>query len=186
MADLLTLITVAAEVTDGYDRDDWKHWTDADRDGQDTRQEVLDAESLAATVVANRRIRQGLWRSLYDGQQITDAGQLDIDHVVALGEAHESGGWAWDASTRELYANDLTNPDHLIAVSRGTNRSKGKRDPAEWLPPDTASWCQYLALWTIVKVRWGLTMDQAEYNRILQEANSSCTTLRVDPARIER
>ncbi len=184
LADLLGQITIAVEAAYEYNRSDWKHWTDADRDGQDTRQEVLDAESSEATVVGNGRIRQGLWRSLYDAQQITVAGDLDVDHVVALQEAHQSGGWAWDARTRELYANDLTNPDHLIAVSKSTNRSKGARDPAEWLPPDTASWCQYLFMWTIVKIRWELTMDQAEHNRILQEANSSCSEIRIDPAQV--
>lgn len=181
LGELLERITVSAEVAEGYDRDDWKHWTDEDRDGQDTRQEVLAAESLAATVVANGRIREGRWQSIYDGQEITVAGDLDVDHVVALAEAHQSGGWAWNALTKELYANDLRTADHLIAVSKGSNRSKGARDPAEWLPPDRNSLCQYLIWWTTIKVRWNLSMDQAEYNTILNEANSTCSNVRIDP-----
>ena len=69
----------------------------------------------------------------YSVWMITDASQLDIDQLVPLKEAHESGRYAWDAQTRQAYANDLRDPNHLIAVDRSLNRQKGARDPAEYL-----------------------------------------------------
>ena len=180
LAELLTLVTIATEQSEGYNRDDWNHWVDADGDGLDTRQEVLAEEALADPLVEGGRIREGQWYSHYDGEEITVARQLDVDHVVALAEAHQSGGWAWDALTRQLYANDLSLPEHLIAVSAGTNRSKGARDPAEWLPPDSEALCTYLAWWTTIKYRWQLTMDQAEYNTILHHATNDCADTQID------
>ncbi|MCQ3811796.1 MAG: HNH endonuclease family protein [Acidimicrobiia bacterium] len=182
MAELLTQVTITSEQQVGYDRGDWEHWIDADGDGLDTRQEVLADETLVDPVVANGRIREGQWFSYYDDQEFTVARQLDVDHVVALAEAHQSGGWAWDALTRQLYANDLSFPDHLIAVSAGSNRSKGARDPAEWLPPDSEALCTYLAWWTTIKYRWGLSMDQAEFDAIHHFAITDCADTQIDLA----
>ena len=61
----------------------------------------------------------GNWIDPYSGLEITDATTLDIDHLVPLKEAHESGGFAWDTEKRRSYANDLVDPDCLIAVCRG-------------------------------------------------------------------
>jgi len=182
LAELLTLVTITTEQTEGYDRGDWEHWIDADGDGLDTRQEVLADETLVDPVVAGGRIREGQWFSYYDDQEFTVARQLDVDHVVALAEAHQSGGWAWDALTRQLYANDLSFPDHLIAVSAGSNRSKGARDPAEWLPPDPEALCTYLAWWTTIKYRWELSMDQAEFDAIHRFATTDCADTQIDLA----
>ena len=182
LAELLTQVTIASEQQAGYDRGDWEHWIDADGDGLDTRQEVLADETLVDPVVAGGRIREGQWLSYYDDQEFTVARQLDVDHVVALAEAHQSGGWAWDALTRQLYANDLSFPDHLIAVSAGSNRSKGARDPAEWLPPDSEALCTYLAWWTTIKYRWELSMDQAEFDTIHHFATTDCVDTQIDLA----
>ena len=164
----------------GYDRADWNHWVDEDGDGLDTRQEVLVSESLQNPEISGNRVEGGLWTSLYDGEQSTSPSNFDVDHVVALGEAYESGGWAWDTLTRQLYANDLTFPDHLIAVSAGANRSKGARDPAEWLPPNREALCTYLTWWTTIKVRWELAMDKAEHQTIAHHASEECADTRID------
>ena len=76
----------------------------------------------------------GSWLGAYSGDVFTDASKLDIDQLVPLKEAHESGGYAWDAARRRDYANDLSDPNTLIAVDRGLNRQKGAGDPSEWLP----------------------------------------------------
>ena len=104
----------------------------------------------------------GSWSEPYSRKTITDASQLDIDHLVPLKEAHESGGFAWDADRRRDYANDLSGPNTLIAVDRGLNRQKGAGDPAEWLPPNKAYQAEYAAAWVAVKRKWGLTADAKE------------------------
>ena len=93
---------------------------------------------------------------------ITDASKLDIDPLVPLKEAHESGGHAWYPDKRRDYANDLSDPNTLIAVDRGLNRQKGAGDPADWLPPNQAYQVEYAQAWVAVKLKWGLTADAKE------------------------
>ena len=147
-----------AERSAGYDRSDWPHWSDLDRDGCDTRCEVLSTE----------RRSDGSWYSVFDGLVSTAAREFDIDHLVPLAEAHESGGWNWDRATRQRFANDEGYEHSLIAVSASSNRSKGKRDPAEWLPPDAGSHCFYADAWVRVKHRWSLSLDSAEAGALRQ------------------
>lgn len=154
--ELLTEIAIEAERTDGYSRADWRHWSDFDSDGCDTRCEVL----------ADERRPSGDWYSAFDGQVTDNPSTFDIDHFVPLAEAHESGGWAWDDETRELFANDQEYAHSLIAVSASSNRSKGKRDPAEWLPPAEGIHCFYAEAWVVVKWRWQLGVDQTEHDAL--------------------
>ena len=104
----------------------------------------------------------GSWSEPYSRKTITDASQLDIDHLVPLKEAHESGGFDWDADRRRDYANDLSDPNTLIAVDRGLNRQKGASDVSEWLPPNQAYLVEYSEAWVAVKRKWGLTADAKE------------------------
>ena len=159
-----------------YDRHDWRHWTDADRDCQNARQEVLIAESLTPVGYADERecrVTSGSWVGPYTGETFDNAGDLDVDHMVPLGNAHLSGGWSWDAERRELYANDLSYPDHLIAVQARANRAKGARGPDEWKPPLLSYWCEYAIDWIVIKSHWGLTVTEAEFNA-LQEMLNAC------------
>ncbi len=150
-----------------YDRDLYNHWIDADGDGLDTRQEVLVLESLIIpTVNSNGRVTEGLWSGPYTGFVTSDPSDLDIDHMVPLKEAHRSGAHSWTEERREAYANDLGHLQALIAVKAGANRSKGDRDPANWMPPNRAYWCSYLGDWIAVKMRWELAIDQAEADAI--------------------
>ena len=161
---LLGALTVAAEHTDGYDRDLFKHWIDADGDGCDTRREVLLAEAVVAPEQGSRcSLSDGEWISRYDG--LTDTGNgrgFDVDHLVPLLEAWESGAHSWTSDRRDGYANDLGYENSLIAVSARSNRSKGAQDPATWLPPEAGQRCWYAASWVHVKTRWSLAIDQAE------------------------
>jgi hypothetical protein len=110
----------------------------------------------------NCRVVSGNWLGVYSGKVFTDASQLDIDHLVPLKEAHESGGHTWDAYRKRDYANDLSDPNTLIAVDRGLNRQQGASDPAEWLPPNEAYQEEYVRAWVAMKLRWGLTADAKE------------------------
>jgi hypothetical protein len=151
-------LPVADETPDGYDRDLFKHWVDADSDCQDTREEVLVAESR--TPIDGCTVTTGEWFSWYDRQTWTQSSDVDIDHLVPLKEAWDSGARDWDADTRERYANDLGDSRALVAVTDNVNQSKGDRDVAEWLPDFDV--CRYVRQWVAVKLRWDLAVDTAE------------------------
>lgn len=184
--ELHELLTIIAEIPVGlpnYDRDDWRHWIDADGDCQDTRQEVLIEESLEPVVFETPqqcRVLSGRWIDLYTGIEVTDPRQLDIDHLVALGNAHISGGWAWDLAKKRDYANYLKDADHLIAVTASANRSKSDKSPQDWRPPNPDYWCEYAADWIRVKRTWELSATPAEWNA-LQTMLATCTSSSVEP-----
>lgn len=170
----LEALQVSEESTVSYDRQrDFGGWLT--RGGEpiclDVRGRVLAAESISGMMTSipigsHCRVTSGLWNDPYTGTQVYNADKIDVDHVVPLKEAWQSGAWRWSQSARRAYANDLTNPDHLLAVSARANRSKGDRDPAGWLPPNPSFLCRYLEIWVQVKTRWKLTADQAEFNAI--------------------
>ena len=148
-----------------YDRGDWRHWIDADRDCQDARQEVLIAESLSGVAyeAGDRcRVESGDWFGVYTGESFSDPGDLDVDHMVPLANAHRSGGWAWAKERKADYANDLSYANHLIAVQASANRQKGSKGPEEWRPSRREYWCQYATDWATIKQNWGLTATQPE------------------------
>ena len=149
-----------------YDRKDWKHWTDADRDCQNTRAEVLIAESTAPVTFTREKectVATGRWLDPFTGTTFTDAGDLDVDHLVPLANAHRSGGWRWSADRKRQFANSLAYANHLAAVSAAANRAKGAKGPEGWQPPNPDHHCQYARDWIAVKDEWGLTATAAEW-----------------------
>ena len=148
----------------GYQRERFVHWVDSDRDGCNTREEVLIAESRTTAQVDpyGCKVVAGDWYSLYDGLTFTDPSELDIDHMVPLAEAWDSGASGWDAARRQTFANDLDRPQALRAVSASSNRSKGDLDPGQWKPTRDAAWCEYAHDWVTVKKAWDLSADQNE------------------------
>ena len=173
LAAAIDALPIAAEHRDGYDRDRFKHWIDADHNGCDTRKEVLIAEDLSGRATEDdcgKAIHDGEWLSEYDGETVTDGSDLDVDHLVPLAEAWDSGAWQWDDDRRTDFANDLEHPEHLVAVTAASNRSKSDQDPAEWLPSDESAVCGYVADWVAVKSRWDLTVDQAEHDALIRIA----------------
>lgn len=161
---LILLLVVPANAQ--YDRHSYGGWLDKDGDCLNTRHEVLLEESLIPPTIVNCKVIKGLWYDLYTGQTFTDPRKLDVDHVVPLKEADISGGSFWSHEKKQRYANDLSNPGHLIAVSASANRSKGSKDIARWLPKNLQFHCAYVRLWLEVKTRWALTMDDAEAKAI--------------------
>lgn len=159
-------LPVARETRVGYDRDKFRHWVDADGDCRDTRDEVLAAESLVQ--VGGCDVQRGKWRSYYDGVVVRDSSAFDVDHMVALAEAWDSGAKKWDAGTRRAFANDLGDRRSLVAVSASSNRSKSDRDPAEWLPERGR--CRYVREWTAVKIRWSLHVNRGEKRALRHQA----------------
>ncbi|MFF1378703.1 HNH endonuclease family protein [Streptomyces sp. NPDC058308] len=153
----------ATESREGYIRTSFKHWVDADHDSCSTRAEVLIAESRTKpTVEGACKVTGGRWYSYYDGKTLTEPRALDIDHVVPLAEAWDSGASTWTPKHRQDYANDLTADRSLVAVTAKSNRAKADKDPAQWLPPLADARCTYAADWTATKLRWSLTANKAE------------------------
>lgn len=100
--DALAQLPVRVEDRTGYARSKFRHWIDADKDGCNTRAEVLKAEAvIAPTQGASCVLSGGEWYSPYDDRYIDGPRGLDIDHLVPLAEAWDSGASAWTAKERQ-------------------------------------------------------------------------------------
>ncbi|MFE9468834.1 HNH endonuclease family protein [Streptomyces virginiae] len=169
----VSALPIATEDRTGYQRSSFRHWNTGANpsDGCNTRMEVLIAEAVQAPEVGpGCTLTGGLWWSYYDEREVTPAGALDIDHMVPLAEAWDSGASGWTAARREAYANDLGQEASLVAVTARSNRQKADQHPAEWLPPSAEALCRYGAEWTATKLRWGLAVDELEQDRLLDIA----------------
>ncbi|MFF4179575.1 HNH endonuclease family protein [Streptomyces sp. NPDC001750] len=169
----VSALSLGTESRDGYTRSAFRHWNAGANpgDGCNTRAEVLIAEAVTPpTVGARCKLTGGTWWSYYDGKTVTSASGLDIDHMVPLAEAWDSGASAWTAARREAYANDLGQDASLGAVTGSSNRSKSDQDPDEWLPSAPGALCRYAAEWTATKLRWDLAVDELEKDRLLDIA----------------
>lgn len=154
-------LPVAAENRTGYSRDLFQHWIDADGDGCSTRNEVLIAEAEEAPSVGSGcSLSGGRWYSYYDGLSWTLTSDIDIDHMVPLAEAWDSGARTWTSTERKNYANDLGYYGSLVGVTDNENQEKSDADPAEWMPD--LQKCRYLKEYVSVKIRWGLSVDSTE------------------------
>lgn len=166
-------LTVAAEVRTGYSRDLFPHWIDADGDGCSTRNEVLlDEADDPPTRTGTCTLSGGRWFSYYDRVSWTNTSDIDIDHMVPLAEAWDSGARTWTTATRQAYANDLGDYRTLVGVTDNVNQAKGDQDVAQWLPQYDK--CRYLREFVAVKHRWRLTVDSAEKSA-MQSLAASCT-----------
>lgn len=159
-----------------YRREDWPHWADVDGNGCDARQDALIAWSIdAATVNRNGtcKVVAGSWVSPYDLLASNNPSDFDVDHLVPLENAFNSGGWQWSAERRRAYAND---PGELVVASAHSNRSKGSDSPDQWRPDDHDSWCAYADGWVKVKSAWGLTVTTSERDALGQMLDT-CTII---------
>ena len=111
----------------------------------DTRAEVLLRDNIGQILPTPGFcvLTGGQWHSAYDGVTATDQHQIEIDHVVALKEAWDSGGYAWDDARRAAFGNDLTDHRTLAAVTAASNQAKSDSDPTSWLP-QPSDLCSYL------------------------------------------
>jgi len=180
---LLQTVRVENEYQVGYDRALFEHWRDIDGDGCDSRDQVLKRDSISLPQVdpVNCNVIAGDWVSPYDGAKWTNPSDIDIDHVIALKEAWDSGAWAWSAAQRKAFANDTSDSRTLLAVTDSVNQSKSDKDPSNWLPPLQSYTCTYLGNWIAVKVRWSLSMDSSEFGRIKNLLQSTCSSLNIAP-----
>ena len=161
-----------------FDRD--KHfgtWRDEDKDCLNTRAEVLARDSLIPPIFEKCQVVAGRWYSIFDGRTHLKATDVQIDHLVALSEAWNSGASLWSKERRLKYANDLEYSGSLSAMTTKLNGSckkwcKSDSDPAEWLPQKQQ--CLYAQRWVAVKYRWGLSIDAAEKRTLANLLTGSC------------
>ena len=181
--DAIEGLPLAAESREGYERTKFRHWIDEDRDGCNTRAEVLLAEAVTQpSVGAGCKLTGGTWFSYYDNTEVQGPSGLDIDHMVPLAESWDSGASQWTAERRQAYANDLGAERSLVAVTARSNRSKSDQDPAEWMPSAPDARCTYLSDWVGTKLRWSLTADQRESDTLRQlAAGCEDTTVQYEP-----
>ena len=160
----------------GYDRDRFgPAWADVDRNGCDTRNDILGRDLTAVTFTPGTRdcqVRSGTLADPYSGTAIAFArgpetsADVQIDHVVALAEAWQKGAQGWSPEVREAFAND---PANLLAVDGPLNQEKGAGDAATWLPPHKPFRCRYVIRQVRVKAAYGLWVTAAERDAIARE-----------------
>jgi hypothetical protein len=156
-----------------YDRDQWQPhgWADVDGDGCNTRKEVLITEATTPPTISRTgcRLTGGRWRDRFTGFETSSDADLQIDHLVALADAHRSGGWSWPNEKKVAFSNDLDNPDELNALKADANQAKGDLGPDQWMPDDKAARCDYIRAYATIKSAWGLTVTNAQWGAIARE-----------------
>lgn len=149
----------------GYQRESWSHWDDVNGSGCDARRDAVMAFATAgSTIDAATCSASGSWYSVFDGVSTTNSSSFDLDHIVALAEAHDSGGANWTAAKKQQFANY---PANLVLVSASSNRSKSDKDVAEWRPAEQA-WCTMARYVISVKSQFGLSVDAAERDALAE------------------
>lgn len=160
-----------------YRSSKFTRWVDANRDGEDTRAEVLKAESTKkVTKGRDHRVKSGRWVSAYDGKVLRTASKLEIDHLVPLKEAWTSGASAWSTKKRTAFANDTGYAASLIAVSKQAERAKGSKEPNAYLPAKASARCAYVRDYIAVKHRWGLKVDATEKSALTADLATWCVS----------
>ena len=148
----------------GYDRDLFgPDWFDVDRNSCNTRDDILSRDLKRIRKRDRCTVTSGILDpDPYTAQRITFVrgdSEVDIDHVVALAQAWESGAWQWNYPRRVRFAND---PLNLLAVSASANRQKGDREAAAWLPANRRYRCAFIARQVAVKAKYNLSVTRAE------------------------
>jgi Protein of unknown function (DUF1524) len=180
---LLATITIKGRAAmTGYTREKFGAAWDDDNDdplghnGCDTRNDILARDLTAIAyksghcVVASGQLLDPYTSTIIRftrGENTSSA--VQIDHVVALGDAWQTGAQQWSATKRLDLGND---PLNLLAVDGPSNQGKGDADAASWLPPNSHYRCAYVARQVAVKAKYGLWMTAAEHTEIAKILSS--------------
>ncbi len=151
----------------GYSREQFPHWKDPDKNGCDTRNDILKRDLTKVVFKAdtnNCKVISGSLLDPYSNKLISfdlskSASTIDIDHVVALSNAWQTGAFQLTPTQRTNFAND---PLNLLAVEAKLNRQKGDGDAATWLPPYKSYRCTYVARQVSVKSKYKLWVTPPE------------------------
>ena len=160
----------------GYRREEFgQRWRDIDRNGCDTRNDILNRDLTNKTWRENTRgcvVLSGILAEPYSGEtryfDKSQASAIQIDHVVALSDAWQKGAQALSAEQRETLAND---PLNLLAVDGRLNQQKSDGDAATWLPPNRSFRCTYVSRQIAVKAKYQLWVTPAERDAMARVLN---------------
>ena len=158
----------------GYSRAQFPHWSDLDRNGCDARNDILKRDLTDVIFKAGTRdckVISGVLLDPFSNKVLafTSAkSAVDIDHLVALSNAWQTGAAYFDRSKRSQIAND---PLNLLAVDARLNRQKSDGDAATWLPPHKPFRCEYVSRQVAVKAKYSLWVTAAEKDAITRVLN---------------
>ena len=148
-------------------------WADVDRNGCDTRNDILKRD-LTSIIYRERTrgcvVQSGVLVDRYSGETINfvkgnvTSMEVQIDHVVALSNAWQTGAFKLSMEARTSLAND---PLNLFAVKGRLNSQKGDGDAATWLPPLKSFRCAYVAQQIAVKAKYSLWVTAPEKNAMV-------------------
>ena len=151
-------------------------WKDVDHNGCDTRNDILARDLIVRGMRNSCVVTAGQLADPYSGTWIDfskkEASKVQIDHVVALENAWQSGAYNLTQEDREALAND---PDNLLAVNGHDNMAKGSKSADQWMPPNAAYACTYASKQVQIKNRYALTVTTPE-KQALADALATCTT----------
>jgi hypothetical protein len=178
LAKLDTLAVKGRAPKTGYERSMFGDaWTDdvtvpGGRNGCDTRNDVLRRDLIDVVIKPNTNgcaVLGGVLNDPYTGSSIEfqrgpgSSALVQIDHMVALSDAWQTGAAQWDEMQRRNFAND---PANLQATLGWVNQEKGDGDAATWLPPNAAYRCTFVTRIVDVKAAYGLWVTPAERDAI--------------------
>jgi len=143
-------------------------WSDVDRNGCDTRNDILNRDLTSKVFKSGTRecvVLSGTLLDPYSGEKIAfergarSSMEVQIDHIVALSNAWQTGAFKLSYEKRREFAND---PMNLVAVKGRLNSQKGDGDAATWLPPLKSVRCAYVSQQIVVKAQYGLWVTAPE------------------------
>ncbi|MEI9907810.1 MAG: HNH endonuclease family protein [Actinomycetota bacterium] len=163
----------------GYSRSQFgQTWADVNRNGCDTRNDILKRDLVSIVFKVGTHeclVLSGVLHDPYSGTDInfvrgqTTSSLVQIDHIVALSNAWQTGAFQLTLIQRTALAND---PLNLFAVKGSLNSQKGDGDAATWLPPQKSFRCEYVAHQVAVKHKYGLWFTKPEKEAILRVLGS--------------
>jgi hypothetical protein len=168
-------VSAPVAISHDYNRKEWKHWIDIDKNCIDTRNEILKSRSLIEVTLNPKgcKVASGEWDDFYYPEKLLLAKNIDIDHLIPLKNAHISGGSEWSSEEKKVFAND---PENLVVTNLKYNRQKGALGIDGWLPIKKNYACKYIKKWIYIKNKYQLTILQDEVNTI-ETIRSECNNL---------
>ena len=165
------LVERGRSATTNYSRDAFgSAWKDVDRNGCDTRNDILGRDFTTAIYKGGTndcKVIGGTWTDPYSNESYTfteQPSEAQIDHVVSLSNAWQMGADLWTEEMRTEFAND---PLNLIVTVASLNRQKSDSNAASWLPPYKPGRCDFIARQVAVKTKWQLFVTSTEKSIML-------------------